>query len=73
MNRENKKLVEMMKNKKIFELLRDGKSVARGTEIELMNWVHANHSFSFDWALKFEGYSVIEASPSVLMDPDLDD
>lgn len=45
---------------KKYELVRDGVVVADGSYGSLVNWVHWNHSFSFDWALQHEGYSVRE-------------
>lgn len=41
-----------------FILKRDGKEVARGDEFELLKFVQRKHSCSFDWACKYEGYSV---------------
>jgi hypothetical protein len=39
-------------------LRRDGRVVARGTEQELCDWLHRNHSFSAAHALAHEGYSI---------------
>lgn len=42
-----------------YNLLRDGQTILFNcSEIEAMNYVHKHHAFSFDWALKFEGYSL---------------
>lgn len=41
-------------------LKRDGVEVTRGTWSELVEWIHRNHCYSFDHAIKHEGYSVEE-------------
>ena len=40
-----------------FDLYRDGSLVMTGTENEMMEYIHRNHSFSFWWATTYEGYS----------------
>lgn len=42
----------------IYVLSRDGAEVYRGTFLECMSCVHKRHSFSFEWAQQFEGYSL---------------
>ena len=32
--------------------------VARGSYIEMMEWIHRNHCYSLDHAIKYEGYSL---------------
>ena len=39
-------------------LKRDGKEVFKGTELECVQYVHKSHGFSFDHAVKHEGYSL---------------
>jgi hypothetical protein len=51
----------MTKKPITHHLLRDGEIVFSGTWIELLEYIHANHSFSFSWACEHEGYSVEEA------------
>jgi hypothetical protein len=41
-----------------YVLTRDGKEVLRGTENAIWAWMHRNHSFSVDHALKYEGYQI---------------
>lgn len=41
-----------------FWLKRDGVLVFTGTFIDGLNWIHRNHSFSLDWALRYEGYTM---------------
>lgn len=45
---------------KTYILKRDGVEVERGDEFALLAYIHRTHSFSFDHALRFEGYSVEE-------------
>jgi len=44
-----------------YVLSRDGKEVMRGTEQEIWQWMHRNHSYSIDHALRYEGYSITPA------------
>jgi hypothetical protein len=46
---------------KMQVLKRDGREVKRGTYIEVLDYIHRNHSYSFDHAVRFEGYSVEDA------------
>jgi hypothetical protein len=39
-------------------LRRDGKEVMRGTEHELVKYIHNHHSYSVSHALKYEGYTM---------------
>lgn len=48
---------------KPYILLRDGKEVMRGYEDDCMKFIHKNHSYSFDHALKYEGYSIKKVWP----------
>ena len=41
-----------------YVLTRDGEEVLRGTENAIWAWMHRNHSFSVDHALKYEGYRI---------------
>lgn len=41
-----------------YVLRRDGQEVMRGTEDEVWQWLHRNHSYSVDHALRHEGYSI---------------
>jgi hypothetical protein len=41
-------------------LKRDGKEVVRGTELECMQYIHQNHCYSVDHAIKYEGYTLEE-------------
>lgn len=49
-----------------FVLTHDGLEVMRGSENQIWTWLHRNHSYSVDWALKYEGYAIIPASPRAL-------
>lgn len=44
----------------IYTIKRDDKVVADNlkSEIEAVRWLHNHCSCSFDWALRYEGYSV---------------
>lgn len=42
----------------LFELRRDGRYIMIGTEYECMNYIHRNHSYSMDHALRYEGYTI---------------
>lgn len=42
----------------LFCLSRDGKEVLKGSQFECMDYIHNTHSCSFDWACKYEGYSL---------------
>lgn len=45
-----------------YDLLRDGKVVLSYVDfLEITQYIHANHSFSFSWALQYEGYEVVQA------------
>lgn len=44
-----------------FVLARDGREVTRGTELDCMRFVHQAHAYSFDHALRCEGYSLRRA------------
>jgi hypothetical protein len=44
-----------------FVLLRDGKEIMRGSSFEIARYIHRNHSYSVDHALKHEGYSMVPA------------
>lgn len=46
----------------VFILKRDGVEVERGDAFALFDHIHKTHSFSWDHALRFEGYSVERAS-----------
>lgn len=39
-------------------LRRDGAEVMRGTELEIWDWIHRNHSYSVHHACRWEGYSI---------------
>ena len=48
---------------KMFAIIRrDGETVEVVTENEngagALAWFHKNHSFSMDWAIRYEGYTV---------------
>lgn len=45
-----------------YILKRDGREVMRGTEQEIWQWIHRNHSYSIDHALRYEGYSIVPAT-----------
>lgn len=45
-----------------FVLTLDGSEVMRGTENEIFAWLHRHHSYSVDWALKYEGYAIVPVS-----------
>lgn len=38
----------------------DGKEVFKGSYNDCFFWIHRNTSFSFNWALQHEGYSLEE-------------
>jgi len=40
-----------------YDLFRDGQFVMRGTYSELLSYIHRTHSYSFEHAVTFEGYS----------------
>lgn len=44
----------------IWTIKRDGKVVVDNLprEIDALKWIHKHCSCSFDWALRYEGYSV---------------
>jgi hypothetical protein len=42
-----------------YILRRDGKDVLIGKEIEVWGYLHKTHSYSIDWAIKNEGYSIV--------------
>ena len=42
-----------------FVLTHDGREVMRGSEDQIWTWLHRNHSYSVDWALKYEGYAIV--------------
>lgn len=41
-----------------YVLKRDGREVTHGTEDEIWKWLHNNHGYSVDHALRYEGYSI---------------
>lgn len=41
-----------------YVLTRDGQEIMRGTEEEIWRWIHRNHSYSIDHALRYEGYAI---------------
>ncbi len=41
-------------------LLRDGKEVMRGSSFDVAKYIHRNHSYSLDHALKYEGYKMVK-------------
>lgn len=44
-----------------FDLLRDGVVVLSDVHfLEIVRYIHRNHSFSFGWALQHEGYQIKE-------------
>lgn len=43
-----------------FVLTRDGVELMRGEYIELVAFLHNQHSYSVDHALKYEGYAITE-------------
>lgn len=47
-----------------YELTRDGATVHVGTEQECWAFIHARHSYSVDWALRYEGYRMTPVVPS---------
>jgi hypothetical protein len=54
-----------------YVLSRDGKEVMRGTEDEVWRWIHKNHSFSIDYALRHEGYAIapVESAQATAREP----
>lgn len=42
----------------MFTLYRDGVEVMTGTEGEVWTWIHRNHCYSVDHALRWEGYRI---------------
>jgi len=42
----------------MFILSRDNKEVMKGSEIDILDYIHNNHCYSLDHACAFEGYSV---------------
>ncbi len=50
----------MTQEPKIYILFRDGKEIMSGNEFEVLKYIHRNHSYSFDHAIKYEGYSMKE-------------
>lgn len=46
--------------RKIYNLCRDGKKVMQGTDMECLDYIHKNHSYSFTHAITHEGYSLSE-------------
>lgn len=41
-----------------YVLTRDGQEIIRGTEEEIWRWMHRNHSYSINHALRYEGYAI---------------
>ena len=41
-------------------LSRDGQEIMRGTSFECTEYIHKNHSFSLDHAIRYEGYTMTE-------------
>lgn len=40
-----------------YDLYRDSQFIMRGTYFELVQYIHRMHCYSFDHAVKYEGYS----------------
>ncbi len=45
----------------MFVLKRDGNEVKRGSEIALWDYIHDNHCYSVDHAIRYEGYTITPA------------
>ncbi len=41
-----------------YILTRDGKEVKRGSELECLMYQHAHSCYSWDWAVKYEGWKL---------------
>lgn len=46
----------------MLTLKRDGETVLKGDWFDVYKYIHTKHSYSTDYALKYEGYSVEEES-----------
>lgn len=50
---------------KTYKIFRGGKELAtiqdkKGNYIAVLDWFHSHTSCSMDWAMKYEGYKVVE-------------
>src|SRR5258706_10834233 len=52
-----------------FLLLHDGKFVMAGSSFEIARYIHRNHSYSVDHALKYEGYKMVPSARKMVRDP----
>ncbi len=44
-----------------YELLKDGRKVFENDDFfSIVNYIHSNHCYSFDHAVKYEGYKVFD-------------
>jgi len=46
---------------KTYTIKRDGKTVVKGLEsfTEVVAWIHNHHCYSFEHAIRYEGYEVV--------------
>jgi hypothetical protein len=61
-------LADQARNRPIL-VMRDGNAVYLGTEMECWMWMHNEHSFSLDWACKYEGYSLVDMTSVLASTP----
>lgn len=50
--------MEALTGDRAYRLSRDGREVMIGTERECWLYIHRTHSYSVDWAQRWEGYSL---------------
>jgi hypothetical protein len=50
--------------KQTFTLLRDGKEILTGPEIECLRWIHTYTPFSWHHAIQYEGYKMVNVGIS---------
>jgi hypothetical protein len=52
-----------------YNLRRDGRTILTGTEIECWGYIHWNHAYSIEHALKYEGYTITPVTEDQQLDP----
>lgn len=56
----------------LYRITRDGETVSGllPTWADVLAWFHQRHSYSVDWATRYEGYTVHEVTPDALTESD---
>lgn len=47
---------------RVYVLRRDGVEILRGSEYDCWHWIHSNQPYSVDWATRWEGFTIEEAT-----------